>query len=58
MRVPTAMSTARARTTVEYPRAKKNPTETGRFPSAVSFRVVLSIAAIWSASKACRSPRV
>jgi hypothetical protein len=28
----------------EWPRAKKNPVLSGRFPSAMSLRVVLSIA--------------
>ncbi len=40
------------------PSEKKNPTLSGRLPSAMSLRVVLSIAAMWSASKACRSPSV
>ena len=42
----------------ECPRAKKNPVPSGRRPSAVGLRVVLSIAEMWSASKACRAPRV
>ena len=41
---------------VEWPSAKKKPTLSGRWPSAISFRVVLSIAAMWSASKAWRTP--
>ena len=36
----------------------ENPTDTGRRPCAISVRVVLSIAAMWSASNACRTPRV
>ena len=43
---------------VECPSEKKNPTPSGRWPSFMSLRVVLSIAAMWSASKAWRSPRV
>ena len=39
-------------TIVECPSEKKNPTLIGRLPSAISLRVVLSIAAMWSASKA------
>ncbi len=42
----------------ECPRAKKNPVPSGRWPSAISLRVVLSIAEMWSASKACRAPSV
>ena len=48
----------RPKTTDECPRENQNPTETGRLPSAISLRVVLSMAAMWSASKACRMPRV
>ena len=47
-----------ATTTLEWPRANQKPTDTGRLPSAISLRVVLSIAAMWSASKACRMPSV
>ena len=47
-----------ANTTLECPREKKKPTDSGRLPSLTSLRVVLSIAAMWSASKACRIPRV
>ena len=43
---------------VEWPSAKKNPTLRGRWPTAMSRRVVLSIAAMWSASKAWRTPSV
>ena len=57
-RTPTAKSSASAKTTVECPSEKKNPTPSGRWPSFMSLRVVLSIAAMWSASKAWRSPRV
>ena len=48
----------RPNTTEEWPRENQKPTETGRLPSAMSLRVVLSIAAMWSASKACRMPSV
>ena len=41
---------------VECPSEKKNPTLSGRLPSAISLRVVLSIAAMWSASNAWRMP--
>ena len=57
-RMPTFSSTASANTMVEWPREKKNPTDSGRLPSLTSLRVVLSIAAMWSASKACRMPSV
>ena len=40
----------------EWPREKKNPTDSGRLPSLTSLRVVLSMAAMWSASNACRMP--
>ena len=43
---------------VEWPSENQKPTETGRWPSAISLRVVLSMAAMWSASKACRMPSV
>ena len=57
-RMPKFSSTASANTTLECPREKKNPTDRGRWPSWTSLRVVLSIAAMWSASNACRRPRV
>ena len=57
-RMPKFSSSARTNTIVEWPREKKNPTDSGRLPSLTSLRVVLSIAAMWSASKACRMPRV
>ena len=41
---------------VEWPSEKKKPTDIGRFPSAMNVLVVLSIAAMWSASKAWRMP--
>ena len=49
--------TARTRS-LEWPRENQKPTDSGRLPSAISLRVVLSIAAMWSASNACRMPRV
>ena len=56
--MPKFSSTASTNTTLECPREKKNPTESGRWPSLTSLRVVLSIAAMWSASNACRMPSV
>ena len=56
--IPKFSSRARTKTTEEWPREKKNPTDSGRLPSLTSLRVVLSIAAMWSASNACRMPRV
>ena len=53
-----ARSATRTKTTDEWPSENQNPTETGRPPSASMLRVVLSMAAMWSASKACRMPRV
>ena len=47
-----------AKTIVEWPREKKKPTLSGRWPSVISLRVVLSIAPMWSASKAWRRPSV
>ena len=55
---PTARPAARAKTIVECPSEKKKPTPSGRLPSWSNFRVVLSIAAMWSASNACRRPNV
>src|SRR5271169_2232475 len=40
--MPKFSSTASANTTLEWPREKKNPTESGRLPSLTSLRVVLS----------------
>ena len=57
-RMPKFSSTASTNTTVEWPSEKKNPTLSGRLPSWISLRVVLSMAAMWSASKAWRMPRV
>ena len=53
--VPATPAAART-TTVECPSAKKNPIATGRCPSLISLRVTLSMAAMWSASTAWRSP--
>ena len=41
-----------ATTTVEWPREKKKPTQTGFWFCCISFRVTLSMAAMWSASTA------
>ena len=57
-RTPTENRKASTKTIVEWPSEKKNPTLSGRWPSAISLRVVLSIAPMWSASNACRRPRV
>ncbi len=58
----TTMPTPIATTMVEWPREKKNPKDNGRglpLPcSPIALRVVLSMAEMWSASKAWRSPRV
>ena len=42
--MPKLRSTASTNTTLECPREKKNPTLSGRLPSPISFRVVLSMA--------------
>ena len=57
-RMPKFSARARTNTTVEWPSEKAKPTPSGRLPSPTSLRVVLSIAAMWSASKAWRIPRV
>ena len=57
-RMPKFKSTASTNTTEECPREKKKPVLRGRLPSLTSLRVVLSMAAMWSASKAWRMPRV
>jgi hypothetical protein len=57
-RTPKASSRHSTNTMVEWPSENQNPTVTGFLPSAISLRVVLSMAAMWSASKACRIPRV
>ena len=56
--MPSEKSSARTKTTVEWPSEKKKPTLSGRWPSAMNLRVVLSMAAMWSASKAWRRPSV
>ena len=55
-RTPIENRRASRKTIVECPSEKKKPTLRGRCPWAMSLRVVLSIALMWSASKACRSP--
>src|ERR1019366_8974328 len=50
--MPAANMNASTNTIVECPSEKKNPTLNGRLPSDISLRVVLSIAEMWSASKA------
>src|SRR5215210_6592860 len=55
---PLMNRSASPNTTEEWPSEKKKPTPSGRWPSAISLRVVLSIAPMWSASKAWRSPSV
>ena len=58
VRAATARPAASENTMVEWPSEKKKPTPSGRLPCASIFRVVLSIAAMWSASKAWRRPKV
>jgi hypothetical protein len=53
-----ARPVASEKTMVEWPSEKKKPTPSDRLPSWRNLRVVLSIAAMWSASKACRRPNV
>ena len=55
---PIESRNASANTIVECPSENQNPTLSGRFPSAISFLVVLSIAEMWSASNAWRIPSV
>ena len=45
-RMPKFSRTASTNTTLEWPREKKNPTDSGRLPSLTSLRVVLSMAAM------------
>ena len=54
----TAMAIESPTTMVEWPSEKKSPTPTGRWPSCISLRVTLSMAAMWSASKAWRKPKL
>ena len=56
-RAAKVMPTPTATTIVEWPKEKKKPLPSGRLPSAISLRVVLSMQEMWSASKACRNPR-
>ena len=56
--MPIVKAIASRKTIVECPSEKKKPTLSGRWPSVISLRVVLSIAAMWSASNACRRPSV
>ena len=56
--MPIVNASASRKTIVEWPSEKKKPTLTGRWPSVISLRVVLSIAPMWSASKAWRRPSV
>ena len=44
--MPKFKSTTRTKTTDEWPSEKKKPTLKGRLPSAISLRVVLSMAAM------------
>ena len=53
-----ATTTDNPTTAADWPKAKKRPTLTGRWPDCISLRVTLSIAAMWSASTACRRPNV
>ena len=56
--IPIESRNASANTIVEWPSENQKPTLSGRLPSDISFRVVLSIAEMWSASKAWRIPSV
>ena len=53
---PVATRMASTNTVVEWPMANQKPTDFGRRPSAISLRVVLSMAAMWSASTPWRRP--
>ena len=55
-RTPATSSRLAAKTTEEWPRENQKPALTDGLPSPTSLRVVLSIEAMWSASKACRTP--
>ena len=57
-RMPIANRNDSANTIVECPSENQKPTLSGRLRSAISLRVVLSIAEMWSASNAWRSPSV
>ncbi len=56
VRAANATSSVMRNTTVECPSEKKKPTPSGRRSGDMSFRVVLSMAAMWSASNAWRRP--
>ena len=55
-RTPSASRRASPKTTLEWPSENQKPADSDRVPSPTSFRVVLSMTAIWSASKAWRTP--
>jgi hypothetical protein len=55
-RTPATSSRLAAKTTDEWPRENQKPVLTDDLPSPTSLRVVLSIEAMWSASKAWRTP--
>ena len=57
-RTPREIRNASTNTIVECPSENQNPTLSGRLPSRISLRVVLSIADMWSASNACLRPSV
>ena len=57
-RMPIANRNDSANTTEECPSENQKPTLSGRWRSAISLRVVLSMAEMWSASSAWRSPSV
>ena len=56
--IPTESRNASTNTIVECPSENQKPTLSGRLPSVISLRVVLSIAEMWSASNAWRMPSV
>lgn len=58
LRIPAASSAHRPNTMLEWPSEDQKPTDVLRLPSARSLRVMLSIAAMWSASNAWRRPGV
>lgn len=57
-RMPRPSSATMKNTTDEWPRLNQKPTLSGRLSPVISDRVVLSMTAMWSASKACRIPSV
>jgi glucose-6-phosphate dehydrogenase assembly protein OpcA len=56
--VPQATSRPSTNMIVSCPSARNKPTVSGRCSSLISLHVLLSMAAMWSASKACRNPSV